>query len=143
MDISLPVFGEHFETFKNIRFSGKNLSDELFDAYAFVSSNNEECEIFENNIEVAEKQKQINPKMPPKRWRLESQRNVTRSSRMAIWKDKENAAYSYNPSIDYKYDALCILRPMSITCQFCSAVKFKGETPGLYVEVVGRCICLC
>ncbi|GFY65872.1 hypothetical protein TNIN_137021 [Trichonephila inaurata madagascariensis] len=31
--------------------------------------------------------------------RLECQRNVILSTRMAIWKDKENAAYSYNPSI--------------------------------------------
>ncbi|GFX45664.1 integrase catalytic domain-containing protein [Trichonephila clavipes] len=37
--------------------------------------------------------------------RLESQRNVTRSTRVAIWIDKENAAYSYNPSTDYKSDA--------------------------------------
>ncbi|GFY38860.1 helitron_like_N domain-containing protein [Trichonephila inaurata madagascariensis] len=63
--------------------------------------------------------------------RLECHRNVTRSSRIAIWKDKENAAYSYNPSIDYKSDASCILGAMSITCQFCSAKKFKSETPGL------------
>ncbi|GFR11278.1 hypothetical protein TNCT_7561 [Trichonephila clavata] len=41
--------------------------------------------------------------------RLERQRNVTRCSRMAIWKDKENAAYFYNPSIDYKSDTPCIL----------------------------------
>ncbi|GFY24006.1 hypothetical protein TNCV_4896871 [Trichonephila clavipes] len=52
-----------------MRFSGKNLSDGLFHSYVFVSSNNEECGIFENNIEVAEKQRQINPKMPPKRKR--------------------------------------------------------------------------
>ncbi|GFR20448.1 ATP-dependent DNA helicase PIF1 [Trichonephila clavata] len=63
--------------------------------------------------------------------RLECQRNITSSSRMAIWKDKENAAYSYNPSINYKSDASCILGSMSITCQFCSAMKFKGEAPGL------------
>ncbi|GFX80533.1 ATP-dependent DNA helicase PIF1 [Trichonephila clavipes] len=63
--------------------------------------------------------------------RLECQRNVTHPSKMAIWNDKENAAYSYNPSIDYKSDASCFLGPMSITCQFCSAMKFKGETPGL------------
>ncbi|GFY42112.1 uncharacterized protein TNIN_88801 [Trichonephila inaurata madagascariensis] len=50
---------------------------------------------------------------------------------MAIWKEKENAAYSYNPSIDYKSDASHTLGPMSITCQFYSAMKFKGETPGL------------
>ncbi|GFX61503.1 helitron_like_N domain-containing protein [Trichonephila clavipes] len=50
---------------------------------------------------------------------------------MAYWKDNENAAYSYNPSIDYKSDASCTLGSMSITCQFCSATKFKGETPGL------------
>ncbi|GFX19633.1 helitron_like_N domain-containing protein [Trichonephila clavipes] len=48
---------------------------------------------------------------------------------MAVWKD--NAAYSYNPSIDYKSDASCTLGPMSITCQFCSLMKFKGETLGL------------
>ncbi|GFQ76040.1 helitron_like_N domain-containing protein [Trichonephila clavata] len=63
--------------------------------------------------------------------RLECQRNIASSSRMAIWKDKENAAYSYNTSIDYKSDASCILGPMAITCQFCSAMKFKGEAPGL------------
>ncbi|GFY38431.1 hypothetical protein TNIN_43961 [Trichonephila inaurata madagascariensis] len=34
--------------------------------------------------------------------RLECQRNVTRFSRMVIWKDKENAANTYNPSIHYK-----------------------------------------
>ncbi|GFR22044.1 helitron_like_N domain-containing protein [Trichonephila clavata] len=50
---------------------------------------------------------------------------------MAIWKDKENAAYFYNPSIDYKSDVSCILGPMSITCQFCNAMKFKDETLGL------------
>ncbi|GFY76873.1 helitron_like_N domain-containing protein [Trichonephila inaurata madagascariensis] len=50
---------------------------------------------------------------------------------MANWKYKENAAYSYNPSIDYKSDASCNLGSMSITCQFCSAMMFKGETPGL------------
>ncbi|GFY76062.1 helitron_like_N domain-containing protein [Trichonephila inaurata madagascariensis] len=44
---------------------------------------------------------------------------------------KENAAYSYNLSIDYKSDASCTLGPMSITWQFCSVMKFKGETPGL------------
>ncbi|GFW63833.1 hypothetical protein TNCV_3744371 [Trichonephila clavipes] len=60
------VFGEHFETVKNIRFSGKNLSAGHFDAYVFVSSNNEECEISESNIKVAGKQKHINPKMLPK-----------------------------------------------------------------------------
>ncbi|GFW43564.1 p87 vp80 [Trichonephila clavipes] len=59
------VFGEHFETVKNIRFSGKNLSSIHFDAYGF-SSNNEEWEIFESNIKVPGKQKQINPKLPPK-----------------------------------------------------------------------------
>ncbi|GFX65811.1 hypothetical protein TNCV_2043441 [Trichonephila clavipes] len=48
-------------------------------------------------------------------WRLEYQRNVRRSSRMTIWKDKENAAYSYN--LEYKSDVLCILGPMSNTCQ--------------------------
>ncbi|GFR11179.1 ATP-dependent DNA helicase PIF1 [Trichonephila clavata] len=63
--------------------------------------------------------------------RLERQRNVTHCSRMAIWKDKENAAYFYNPSIDYKSDTSCILGPMSISCQFCDAMKFKGEAPGL------------
>ncbi|GFY37153.1 CAD protein [Trichonephila inaurata madagascariensis] len=63
------VFGEHFETVKNIRFSGKNLSVGHFDTYGFVSSNNEECEIFESNIKVAGKQKHINSKMPPKRKR--------------------------------------------------------------------------
>ncbi|GFX34780.1 ATP-dependent DNA helicase PIF1 [Trichonephila clavipes] len=63
--------------------------------------------------------------------RLECQRNVTHTSKMAIWKDKENFAYSYNPSIDYKSDASCTLGHMPITCQFCSAMKFKGETPGL------------
>ncbi|GFQ65014.1 ATP-dependent DNA helicase [Trichonephila clavata] len=50
---------------------------------------------------------------------------------MAIWKDKENAADFYNPSIDYKSDTSCILGPMSISCQFCDAMKFKGEAPGL------------
>ncbi|GFW43563.1 ATP-dependent DNA helicase PIF1 [Trichonephila clavipes] len=63
--------------------------------------------------------------------RLECQRNVTHPSKMAIWKDKENAAYSYNPSIDNKSDASSTLGPMSITCQFYSAMKFNGETPGL------------
>ncbi|GFY73063.1 hypothetical protein TNIN_308001 [Trichonephila inaurata madagascariensis] len=48
---------------------------------------------------------------------------------MAIWKDKENAAYCYNPSIDYKSDASYILGPMSFTCQFCSAMKFKDKVP--------------
>ncbi|GFT29865.1 p87 vp80 [Trichonephila clavipes] len=197
------VFGEHFETVKNIRFSGKNLSAGHFDAYVF-SSNNEEWEIFESNIKVPGKQKQINLKMPHKRKRnvryrtykvrenmrrkreneaplkqesrresnrlrmtrlraletvqeletrksnclqmmqgrisesaedqeerLECQRNVTHPSKMAIWKDKENAADSFNPSIDYKSDASCTLGPISITCQFCSTMKFKGETPGL------------
>ncbi|GFT65253.1 helitron_like_N domain-containing protein [Trichonephila clavipes] len=57
--------------------------------------------------------------------RPECQRNVTHPSKMAIWNDKENAAYSYNPSIDYKSDASCSLGPMSITCKFCSAMKFK------------------
>ncbi|GFY39336.1 hypothetical protein TNIN_389551 [Trichonephila inaurata madagascariensis] len=61
------VFGEHFETVKNIRFRGKNLSAEHFDVYVFVSFNNKKCEIFESNIKVAGKQKQINPKMPSKR----------------------------------------------------------------------------
>ncbi|GFW00987.1 hypothetical protein TNCV_1762251 [Trichonephila clavipes] len=37
-------------------------------AYVF-SSNNEEWEIFESNIKVPGKKKQINPKMPPKRKR--------------------------------------------------------------------------
>ncbi|GFV00553.1 ATP-dependent DNA helicase PIF1 [Trichonephila clavipes] len=196
------VFGEHFETVKNIRFSGKILSVGHFDAYVF-SSNNKEWEIFERNIKVPGKQKQVNPKMPPKRKRsvryrthkvkenmrrkrgneaplkqesrresnrlrmarlraletvqeeetrrsnclqmqgrisesaedqeerLECQRNVIYPSKMAIWKDKENAAYSYSPSIDYKSDASCTLGPMSITCQFCSAMKFKGEAPSL------------
>ncbi|GFY48406.1 hypothetical protein TNIN_90461 [Trichonephila inaurata madagascariensis] len=50
--------------------------------------------------------------------RLEFQINVTRSSRMAVRKDKENAAYSYNPSKDYKSDASCILGPMSIIANF-------------------------
>ncbi|GFU68439.1 helitron_like_N domain-containing protein [Trichonephila clavipes] len=50
---------------------------------------------------------------------------------MAIWKDRENAAYSYNSSIDYKSDASCTLGLMSITCQFYSAMKFEDETPGL------------
>ncbi|GFY62928.1 hypothetical protein TNIN_164621 [Trichonephila inaurata madagascariensis] len=63
----------------------------------------------------------------------ECQKNITHSSKMSIWKDKENAAYSYNPPIDYKSDASCTLVSMSITCQFCSAMKFKGETPGLYM----------
>ncbi|GFR30549.1 hypothetical protein TNCT_601251 [Trichonephila clavata] len=44
--------------------------------------------------------------------RLERQRNVTHCSRMAIWKDKENAAYFYNPSTDYKSDTSCILGPI-------------------------------
>ncbi|GFS40516.1 hypothetical protein TNIN_240061 [Trichonephila inaurata madagascariensis] len=59
------VFGEYFKTVKNM-FSGKHLSAGHFDAYVF-SSNYEECEIFESNIKVPGKQKQINPKMPPKR----------------------------------------------------------------------------
>ncbi|GFU72511.1 hypothetical protein TNCV_2424241 [Trichonephila clavipes] len=62
------VFGEHFETVKNIRFSGKNLSAGHFDAHVF-SSNNEEWEILESNIKVPGKQKQVNPKMPLKRKR--------------------------------------------------------------------------
>ncbi|GFW22105.1 p87 vp80 [Trichonephila clavipes] len=74
------VFGEHFETVKNIRFSGKNLSAGHFDAYVF-SSNNEEWEIFESNIQVAGKQRQVNPKMPPKR---------KRSVRYRTHKVKEN-----------------------------------------------------
>ncbi|GFX34779.1 hypothetical protein TNCV_2514941 [Trichonephila clavipes] len=45
------VFGEHFETVKNIRFSGKNLSSVHFDAYVF-SSNNEEWEISESSIKI-------------------------------------------------------------------------------------------
>ncbi|GFS76651.1 ATP-dependent DNA helicase PIF1 [Trichonephila clavipes] len=63
--------------------------------------------------------------------KFEYQRNVTRFSRTDIWKDKEKAAYSYNPSINYKSDASCILGPISITCQFCSAMKYQGEAPGL------------
>ncbi|GFY54376.1 hypothetical protein TNIN_339321 [Trichonephila inaurata madagascariensis] len=38
-------FRENFETVKN-------MSDGHFDAYMFVSSHNEECEIFESNIKV-------------------------------------------------------------------------------------------
>ncbi|GFW69784.1 hypothetical protein TNCV_1884281 [Trichonephila clavipes] len=63
------VFGEHFESFNNIRFSGKNLIAGHLDAYVFVSYNHEECEIFESNIKVAGKQKQINPKIPTQRKR--------------------------------------------------------------------------
>ncbi|GFW17369.1 hypothetical protein TNCV_3905791 [Trichonephila clavipes] len=50
--------------------------------------------------------------------RLECQRNVTCSSKMAIWKDKENAAYSYNPSIDYKSEESCILGPCQLLVNF-------------------------
>ncbi|GFY65873.1 hypothetical protein TNIN_137031 [Trichonephila inaurata madagascariensis] len=63
------VFGDHFETVKNIRFNGKNLSDGHFDAYVFASSHNGECKIFESNIKVTGKHKQINPKKPPKKKR--------------------------------------------------------------------------
>ncbi|GFR15544.1 ATP-dependent DNA helicase PIF1 [Trichonephila clavata] len=63
--------------------------------------------------------------------RLEYPTNFSRSSKMAVGKGKEYTAYSYNPSMDYKSDASCILGPMSIICQFCSPMKFKGEAPGL------------
>ncbi|GFW00988.1 ATP-dependent DNA helicase PIF1 [Trichonephila clavipes] len=46
-------------------------------------------------------------------------------------KNAENAAYYYNPSLDNKSDAPCTLGPMSSTCEFCSTMKFKGETPDL------------
>ncbi|GFY66976.1 hypothetical protein TNIN_302021 [Trichonephila inaurata madagascariensis] len=83
------VFGEHFQTVKNIRFGGKNLSAGHFDVYVF-SSNNEECEIFESNIKVPGKQKQINPKMPPKRKR--SVRYRTHKVRENMRRKRENEA---------------------------------------------------
>ncbi|GFU08238.1 hypothetical protein TNCV_3766751 [Trichonephila clavipes] len=119
-------------------FNGKNLSAGHFDAYVFVSSNNG-GEVLGSNIQVARKQKQINPKMPLKRKRsglgncartrkmsnclqmmqvrisetaedreerFECQREMSHAlQRMTSWKDIENAAYSYNSSMDYKSDA--------------------------------------
>ncbi|GFT13828.1 helitron_like_N domain-containing protein [Trichonephila clavipes] len=57
--------------------------------------------------------------------RPECQREMSHILQKWLFGMKENAAYSYNPSIDYKSDASCTLGPMSITCQFCSAMKFK------------------
>ncbi|GFY46120.1 hypothetical protein TNIN_23321 [Trichonephila inaurata madagascariensis] len=167
------VFRKHFETVKDISFTGKNSSTGHFYAYVFVSSNNKERENFQNNIKVAGKEEgkevynlvNIFRENRRRKWEneapleqessrksnrlrmtclraletMEEQEtrrkfnclqmmqgslkllkiekrdlNVSdcRSSRMAIWKD--NAAYSYNPSIDYKSDASCILGPISI-----------------------------
>ncbi|GFU82784.1 hypothetical protein TNCV_265811 [Trichonephila clavipes] len=83
------VFGEHFQTVKNIRFSGNNLSAGHFDAYVF-SFDNEECESFESNLKVPGKLKQIDPKMPPKRKR--SVRYRTHKVRENMRRKRENEA---------------------------------------------------
>lgn len=47
------------------------------------------------------------------------------------WKTKENAAFNYNPSVNYENDSCINIGSMSVVCNHCQALKWKGETSGM------------
>lgn len=47
------------------------------------------------------------------------------------WNTKCQSAMSYQPEIDYECDKLVAIGNMSQKCQWCNALKWKDETPGL------------
>lgn len=47
------------------------------------------------------------------------------------WVCKENSAFAYDEIIHYSEDPLINIGRMTVTCNFCQALKWKGETPGM------------
>lgn len=58
---------------------------------------------------------------------LERRRNFQRNT----WSVFYDAAFNYDPLIDYKDHRLIIIGLMDKTCRFCSALKWKDETAGM------------
>jgi hypothetical protein len=63
--------------------------------------------------------------------RLQQQRLNKNRARAHLWREKQNAAFAYNPNLDYKNDPACLIQSMNLRCQHCSALKWKNEAPGM------------
>ncbi|GFQ92042.1 hypothetical protein TNCT_707071 [Trichonephila clavata] len=57
------------------------------------------------------------------------------------WKAQMHDGFVYNPRYDYKSNNLLDIGRMSNVCIMCSALKWKGETPGMYFTRSGSATC--
>lgn len=63
--------------------------------------------------------------------RLQIQRERQRKLRANNWLYLKEEAFHYDPSLEYMNFPQVLIGKMDNKCNFCGALKFKGETPGL------------
>ncbi|GBO22488.1 hypothetical protein AVEN_2211-1 [Araneus ventricosus] len=51
--------------------------------------------------------------------------------RYEVWRQKENSASQCNSNICYEYDPLIAIGRMTLESNFCQALRWKGESPGM------------
>lgn len=51
--------------------------------------------------------------------------------RGTIWADMRNAAFQYDPNVQYGLTRLLLIGRMEKQCEHCSALKYEGERPGM------------
>ncbi|GBO42862.1 hypothetical protein AVEN_275279-1 [Araneus ventricosus] len=51
--------------------------------------------------------------------------------RYEAWRQKENSAFQCNSNICYEYDPLIAIGRMTLESNFCQALRWKGESPGM------------
>lgn len=49
----------------------------------------------------------------------------------SVWRSKLLSGLAYDPDIDYGTDSSVVLGSMTYKCQWCNALKWKDETPGM------------
>ncbi|XP_053595538.1 uncharacterized protein LOC128667851 [Microplitis demolitor] len=62
--------------------------------------------------------------------RLNADKNRQTQRRNIRWQSKLNSGFSYDPSINYKQES--DVGPMTKVCNYCNALKWVGESVGLY-----------
>lgn len=51
------------------------------------------------------------------------------------WSKKINAAFNYNPKINYEADTFMDFGEMDVVCKWCRALRWKDETPGMCCDL--------
>src|SRR5436190_9365404 len=51
--------------------------------------------------------------------------------RLHPWKTKQGSGFNYNSDLNYDSDKTVILGPITNTCKFCRALKWKDESAGM------------